>query len=186
MRSCLVVLAVLVLVAQCAAVDGDSREAQPMSDLLLNGIRLSLDTPEALPLSAVLRGTPKYDAPRTFFTVSLKNESGKKRVLPFDELRRSTVRVYRNPATGAEIVDNRTPPPKRDGSVDEIAPGATRTFQVVFEYPKSIAVMKERVAVLQFCVKWDATWLRANTYTPGSYDWNESFEICRQIRILDE
>ena len=157
-----------------------------MSDLLINGIRLSLEAPESLPLSVVLRGSPRYDGARNLFTVSLRNESPSRMTLPFDEIRRNSIPVYRNPATGAEIVDNRTPPPKMDGSVETIAPGAVKAFQVVFEYPARIVTMRDRVAVLEFCVKWDAKWLRASAYSPGAYDWNESFEACRQIRIIEE
>jgi len=157
-----------------------------MSELVIKGIRLSLAGAQTLPLSVMRRDTPAYDGPRTFFTVSLKNESDGTRILPLDELRRNVVLVYRNPSTGAEVVDNRTPPPKRDGSVEALAKGEAKTFQVVFAYPQTIAVMRDHVAVLQFCVKWVGSWLRASTYAPGAYDWNESFELCREIRILDE
>jgi hypothetical protein len=157
-----------------------------MADLVIKDIRLSLTGAQTLPLAVVLRKSPAYDAQRNFFTVTLKNESGETKKLPFDELRRNVVLVYRNPATGAEIVDNRTPPPKRDGSVEKLASGETKSFQVVFEYPGSIATMKDHVAVLQFCVKWEASWLRAADYTPGAFDWNESFELCQEIRIFDE
>jgi hypothetical protein len=157
-----------------------------MADLIVKGIRLSLAGPQTLPLSVVLRSSPAYDGERSFFTVSLTNESGGGRTLPFDELRRNIVLVYRNPSSGAEIIDNRTPPPRRVGVVEELPQGETKTFQVVFAYPESIATMREHVAALQFCVKWESGWLRSSTYAPGAYDWNESFELCREIRILDE
>lgn len=157
-----------------------------MTEIVIDGIRLSLSGPETLPLPVVLRDSPAYDGPRNFFKVSLKNESGQPRSLPFDELRRNVVLVYRNPATDAEVVDNRTPPPKLDGSVERLAPGETKTFEVVFEYPAQIATMEKRVAVLQFCVKWEADWLRSTAYAPGAYDWNASYELCNEIRIFDE
>jgi len=157
-----------------------------MSETVVNEVRLSLAGPQTLPLSIVLRDSPTYDGPRNFFTVSLKNESGKTRALPFDELRRNIVTIYRNPVTSAEIIDNRTPPPKFDGSVEALAPGQNKTFLVIFEYPASIATMNNGVAVLQFCVKWESDWLRKSAYAPGVYDWNESFELCREIRIVDE
>ena len=90
------------------------------------------------------------------------------------------------PDTGAEVVDNRTPPPKLDGAVEKLAPAETKTIEVVFEYPAGIATMKNKVAVLQFCAKWQSEWLRKAAYAPGSYDWNESFEVCSEIRIIDE
>ena len=157
-----------------------------MSELVVDGIRLALAGPDSLPLAAVRRGSPSYDPERGFFTVSLKNESGRRRILPFDELRRSVVLVYRNPSTGQEIIDNRTPPPKRDGAVEGMSPGETKTFQVVFDYPESIATFHDHVARLRFCVRWENRWLRAATYAPGAYDWNESFEVCREVGIVDQ
>ena len=157
-----------------------------MSDQVVNGVRLSLAGPQTLPLAVVRRGSPTFDNARAFFTVSMTNESGGRKTLPFDELRRGVVLVYRNPSTGAELVDNRTPPPKRDGSVEALPPGGTKTFQVVFDYPASIATFKDHVAALQFCVKWESKWLRTETYRPGSYDWNESYEVCHEIHIVDE
>jgi hypothetical protein len=35
-------------------------------------------------------------------------------------------------------------------------------------------------------VKWESDWLRRSAYAPGAYDWNESFELCREIRITDK
>ena len=157
-----------------------------MSETIINGVRVSFEGPPELPLSVVLRESPAYDAPRNFFTVLLKNVSGQVKTLPFDELRRNIVSIYRNPATGAEIIDNRTPPPKLDGSVEELAPGQTKTFQVIFEYPAKIATMKNRVAVLRFCAKWDSVWLRKSAYAPDAFDWNESYELCREIRVVEE
>jgi hypothetical protein len=157
-----------------------------MSETVLKDVRLSLEGPRSLPLAVVLRSSPAYDGPRNFFTVSLKNESARRWRLPLDEIRRNVVLVYRNPVTGGQTIDNRTPPPKMDGSVEDLLPGEIKTFQVVFEYPASIATMKDRVAILQFCVKWDSAWLRKSTYLPDSYDWNESFELCREIQIVDQ
>jgi hypothetical protein len=157
-----------------------------MSSTVINGIHLSLSGPTTLPLSVVRQDSPDYDGEAAFFTVSLKNESDQTKILPFDELRRNAVTKYRNPATAAEFVDNRTPPPKLDGSVQKLPPGKTKTFEVVFEYPARIATMKDRVAVLWFCVKWESNWLRKTAYAPGAYDWNESFELCREIRIVDK
>lgn len=157
-----------------------------MSEIVTKNVRISFTGPEALPLPVVLRDSPAYDGPRTFFTVTLKNESGRKTNLPFDELRRNIVLIYRNPATRAEIIDNRSPPPKLDGSVEELAPGESKKFQVIFDYPAEIATMKDRVALLRFCVKWDNGWLRKAAYAAGAYDWNESFELCNEIRIVEE
>ncbi len=157
-----------------------------MSETVMHTIRLSFDGPESLPLPVVLRDNPAYDGPRNFFTVSLKNESDRRVLLPFDELKRNVVMVYRNPDTGAEEVDNRIPPPKMDGAVEPLEPGETKSFQVVFEYPANLATMKSRVATLEFCVRWKKEWLRDSAYPKGAYDWNESYELCRQIRIIDE
>jgi hypothetical protein len=154
-----------------------------MSETVIDGIHLSLSGPETLPLSVVLRGSPTYDGPRCFFNVSVKNESDRTRSLPFDEMRRNIVSIYRNSA-GAERVDNRTPPPKAVGTVEALPPGVTKSFQVVFEYPASIAIMKKREALFQFCIKWESAWLRSTAYAPDAYDWNPSFELCREIRII--
>ena len=67
-----------------------------------------------------------------------------------------------------------------------LAPGETKSYQVIFEYPAGIATMKNRVAVLQFCAKWDSSWLRKKAYAPNAYDWNESSELCRELRIVED
>ena len=157
-----------------------------MSETIINGVRVSFEGPPELPLSVVLRESPAYDAPRNFFTVLLKNVSGQVKTLPFDEIRRNTITKCRNPTTAAEIVDNSTPPPKRDGAVEELAPGETKSFQVVFEYPPEIVTMKNRLTILHYCVEWKGEWLRKAAYAAGAYDWNESFELCREIRIVED
>jgi hypothetical protein len=157
-----------------------------MSTTVIKGIRLTLSGPTILQLSVVRRGSPDYNAEATFFTVSLKNESDGPKTLPFDELRRNVALKYRNPVTASEILDNRTPPPKLDGSVQKLLPGKTEKFEVVFDYPAAIAPMKDGVAVLWFCVNWKSDWLRKSAYVDGAYDWNESFELCREVRIKDK
>jgi len=185
MRSC-VIATTLALLMNGAQPNADLRKGRYMSETVVKEIRISFTGPQTIPLSVALRDSPAYNGPRNFFTVALKNNSRNTKTLPFDELQRNTVTKYRNSVTGAEIIDNRTPPPKLDGSVVKLAPGDTKTFQVVFEYPATIASMKNGVVVLQFCVKWENDWLRKSAYAPGAYDWNESFELCREIRITDE
>jgi hypothetical protein len=175
---------ILAVAVSCAI--ANSMGANRMSSTVINGVHLSLSGPDTLPLAVVRRGSPDYDAEAAFFTVSLKNESEDTKTLPFDELRRNVVLNYRNQETAAEYSDNRTPPPKFDGAVQVLPPGKTKKFEVVFDYPAGIATMKNRVAVLWFCVKWESKWLRKSAYAPGAYDWNESFELCREIRIVDE
>jgi hypothetical protein len=157
-----------------------------MSETVIKDVRLTFSGPESLPLAVVTRGNPAYDGERAFFTVSVRNNSDKPRALPLPEIRRHCVTKYRNPETGAEFVDNRTPPPKLDGAVETVAAGETKQFKVIFEYPERIAARKDATSIFQFCVAWNREWLRKSAYTPGSYDWNESFELCREIRIVTE
>lgn len=185
MSSCLAVTA-LAFLTSCATPSADSSKRSNMSEILAKEVRLSFTGPQTLPLPVVLRDSPAYDAPRNFFTVTLKNESSKQQTIPFDELQRNTITKYRNPDTGAEIVNNRTPPPKQDGAVLVLAPGETKSFQVVFEYPAKLQDLKNKVAELSFCVKWESSWLRKQAYAPDAYNWNESFELCREIRITAE
>lgn len=179
-------LFIMVTLASCQTQDSNQYRVINMSELLINGIRLSFIGRQVLPLSVILRDSPNYDGASNFFTVSLKNESSSIKALPFDELRRNTITKYKNTETAVEFVNNKVPPPRPHGLIEEFNPGETKSFQVVFEYPTSIVTMHNRVATLQFCVKWQSDWLRKSTYTAGSYDWNESFEICREIRIIDE
>jgi hypothetical protein len=134
----------------------------------------------------VTRGDPAYDASRNLFTVTLRTDSSRPKTLPLPEISRNSITKYRNPETGVEVVDNRTPPPRLDGAVETLAPGESKQFQVVFEYPARIATSTADVVVLQFCVTWNRDWLRKSAYLPGSYDWNESFEVCREIRIVSD
>lgn len=157
-----------------------------MQETKINGIHLSLAGPEKLPLSMVLRSSPTYDGSSNFYTVSLRNDSNRNLKLPFDELSRNTVTKYRDMSTSAEFTDNRTPPPKLDGAVEQFTPGEIKTFQVVFEYPLRIATMNNGIANILFCVKWEGDWLRKSSYVNESFDWNESFELCREICIVDK
>lgn len=157
-----------------------------MSEIVINNLHLSLQGPQTLPLSVVLRDSPNYDQQKNLFTVLLMNKSDRTRTLPLDELRRNIVRIYRNLATDTELIDNKIPPPKLDGSTEELAQGETKTIQLTFNYPMQIVTMKNKVAVLSFCVKWDGSWLRESAYALGAIDWNESFELCHEIQILDD
>ena len=157
-----------------------------MSETVIDGIRISFSGPDRLPLSVVSRESPNYDAPRNFFTVTLKNESPQGRKLPLDELRRAIVLMYGNPETKAQEVDNKSPPPRRAGIVETLAPGEQRAFQVIFAYPARIAPLKDGSVLLRFCVRWESTWLRAASYTTGAYDWNPSFQLCRDLQIVSD
>jgi len=160
-----------------------AKESKPMSETVIDGIRISFTGPDQLPLEVVSRDSPAYDAPRNFFTVTMKNESERSRKLPFDELRRTTVLVYGNPDTKAQEVDNESPPPRRVGLVETLPAGEQRAFQVVFAYPARIAPLKDGAVRLRFCVRWEAAWLRAASYTADAYDWNHSFQLCRDLQI---
>lgn len=118
------------------------------------------------------------------FTVTLHNESERTRRLPIDELRRSLVRVYGNPATRAETIDNRSAPPRAVGVVEALPPGPTRDIHVPFAYPGSIATMDHGAAQLRFCVRWESSWLRAASDPSDAVDWNPSFEPCSDLRIV--
>ena len=183
MQDRLAAIGLALLLTAFAPSHATGKEPTPMSDQLIDGIRVSFSGPELLPLAVVTRGNPAYDGPRNFFTVAIKNESDRERRLPFDEIRRNIVLVYGNPATRAQEVDNRTPPPRATGTVEALPPGAARSFQVVFAYPASIATMAQGVALLRFCIKWESGWLRSATYPAGAYDWNPSFQLCRDLRI---
>lgn len=185
MRNCLTTL-FLTLMVGCMEPTVESKSEKHTSEMLVDEMRITLGGPKTLPLSVTLRGSPSYDGQRNFFTVSFKNESKRTRRIPFEELRRNVITKYLNPATGAELVHNRTPPPKRNGSVEEFAPGEIKTFQVVFEYPTSIASMKDREAVIRFCIKWESQWLRKAAYADDAFDWNGSYELSEEIRILEE
>lgn len=155
-----------------------------MSDTVIDGIRISFSGPDRLPLSVVSRASPSYDAPRNFFTVTLKNESPTSRKLPFDELKRTIVLVYGNPETKQQEIDNKSPPPRRVGIVETVPPGEQREFQVLFEYPAQIAPLKDGSVQLRFCVRWESAWLRSASYPADSYDWNPSFQLCRDLQIV--
>lgn len=180
MRNCIAVAAFTVLAADSLC------EVKNMSEIVLQDVRVTLSGPESLPLPVVTRGNPAYDGPRNFFTVSFKNESGQTKKLPLPEISRGSVARYRNPDTGAEFVDNRTSPPRFDGAVEALAPGETKNFQIIFEYPPKIAARRNGAAVIQFCAVWNRDWLRKNAYPAKAYDWNESFDLCREVRIVDE
>lgn len=155
-----------------------------MLETMVRGVRIRFSGAESLPLAVVQRSSPAYDSARNFFTVTMKNESSQTLHLPFDEISRNTVLVYRHPVTHEVSLDNRTPPPRKQGLVTELLPGALQSYQVVFEYPQQMAAIANGVAEVQFCVRWQSDWLRQNSYEPGSYNWNESFELCQQVKIM--
>lgn len=183
---CYVVVALGSILFGCAGRASVAREEREMSEIVIDGIRLRLAGPDRLPLSVVDPASESYDREQAFFELSFTNESTSGRTLPFDELSRNTSALYRNPASGHESFDNRTPPPRMDGSVESIAPNQTKMFQVVFDYPEELAPVENGVALVQFCVKWEESWLRAAAYQPNAYDWNHSYELCANILIIDQ
>ncbi|WP_157223051.1 hypothetical protein ACO1KB_04390 [Leptospira interrogans serovar Szwajizak] len=119
MPNFLIVL-IFILLTGCPALNNKENETYFMSEYVIKGIRLSMEGPSTLPLSVVRRDSLAYDGSRSFFTISLKNESDHIKNIPLDELRRNVVLVYRNSFTGVEIVDNRTSPPKLDGLIEKL------------------------------------------------------------------
>jgi hypothetical protein len=149
----------------------------------LAGIQLSLTAPDPLRAAAVQPGSPGFDMSQTIFRVTLRNVSTQPITLPFDEIRRNVVRVYTNLETNVVHTDNRTPPPTRKGLVETLAPGQGREITVQFHYPDMLVTDPSKEIKLRFCVQWRREWLRSQYYQAGSYQWNESFDVCKDIRI---
>jgi len=157
-----------------------------MSSIEKDGVSLTLTGPDALPLAVANRMGSEYNMERCLFQLAVKNVSDTVKNMPYDELKGGTIQVYRRIQDKKEIIDNRTKPPKKKGIVDRFLPGEEKSHSVLFEYQPAIAKYEHNIAKIQFCVKWDAGWLRASSYDSGAVDWNESFELCREIRIIDE
>ncbi len=156
-----------------------------MSEVQVDSMRISLTGPASLERSVIERTSPSYDGQQALFKVTITNASGDFRRLPFDELARHVVRVYRHPATKAEWIDNRTPPPKMNGAVIALAPGASRGFPLLFEFPSRLLEQDAKTQQVQFCARWDSTWLREAAYAPQAFDWNQGFEVCTDLRLVD-
>jgi hypothetical protein len=149
----------------------------------LAGIQLTITAPDHLRAAAVQQGSPEFDMNQTIFRVTLRNVSTQPITLPFDEIRRNVVRVYTNLATSVVHTDNRIPPPTRKGLVETLAPGQSREITVQFHYPDMLVSSTDKELKLRFCVQWRREWLRSQYYQPGSYQWNEPFDVCKDIRI---
>lgn len=157
-----------------------------MSEKTINGISVNISGPQSLPISIASDKSPKHVPSKTFFTITVKNETDSNVVIPFDEISRNRIRIYRNPETGAEYINNRTPPPRAEGIVADFSPNESKSFQAVFDFPEAIAKFTDKKTTIQFCVQWEKKRLRSATYTENSFDWNEDFEICQEIVIIDD
>lgn len=175
---------ILVLLAGCSASDSETTKEQQMSEIIVKGMKVTLNGPEQFMLSQVHPDSLAYDLAAKLYTVSFSNVANEDKRLPFDEISRNIGAVYRDPVSNAELSHHHPPPPKDDGATEIFSPGGTQSFRVNFEYPESIVAMKDGRALLQFCLKWEGSWLRAAAYKPDSFDWNESFELCQEVIIL--
>lgn len=171
-------------IAQEPAAPAPSGERRSPSEVEIDGITVTLTGPEVLPLGVVVRGDPAWDASRALHTVTLKNVSARARTVPLDELQRAIVRVYADPTTGEQVIDAVSAPPRREARVTTLQPGEPRDLQVVFD-PPATRVTKGRTSNLDFCVRWDAAWLRVESH-PTPPDWNHTFELCRSLQIVED
>jgi len=97
------VLLGVVLLENCAPPNVAFYQASYMSETAVKDIKVSLTGPQTLPLSVLRRGSPAYDPERSFFTVTLENQSRQTKALPFQEIGQNAVLIYRNPQTKREI-----------------------------------------------------------------------------------
>lgn len=142
-----------------------------------NGIQLSMAAPTPMYAAAIEPGSPAFDINQTVFRLTMKNVSSLPITLPFEEIRRNSVRVYRNLEGVVVHTDNRTPPPTRKGLVESVLPGESCEIAVQFHS----ALMGPVKYPSRFCLQWRSEWLQAKYYKEGSYQWNQSFEICANL-----
>ena len=157
-----------------------------MAEIIVNGMKITLSGSGEFKLSQIHPDSLAYDLGAKLYSVTFSNVSDEDKILPFDELSRTIGFIYRNPVSDEELFDLHPPPPKDDGAVERFSPGSSKSFNLNFEYPESIVTMKDGKAALQFCLKWEDSWLRAAAYKPDSFNWNESFELCQDVIIVQD
>lgn len=158
-----------------------------MTDVVIEGIRISASTPAELAESVARPDSPAYNGLVAQVTARFQNETDQPIAVPLDEITNGMIRVYRRAGSDATVVDNEIPPPPRDGKVVSLAPGADRQTTIDIGWPESLmpAPLREPV-VLTVCLQWNADWLRAGNYAPGAVGWNHSFDACADVRILPD
>jgi hypothetical protein len=156
-----------------------------VSDIDVAGIQLSLTGPEQLRAAAVRLDSPTYDMNQTFFRLIMRNAGGHPITMPLAEIRRNVMRVYTNLETGRSEMLDEPLPPIPQGLVETIAPGESREITVQFIYPEALVERPRKVLDIRFCVRWRPEWLRSQYYEPGSYQWNEPFDVCTDVTIVD-
>jgi hypothetical protein len=63
----------------------------------------------------------------------------------------------------------------------QLAPGETWTYRLGFELPTEILTNTGRAWPIRICVAWDKAELDLTLFPDGSYDWAESFKVCKDI-----
>jgi hypothetical protein len=166
--------------------DNDNNNNNNNNNNNLTGLQLTLTAPAQVRAAVLRPDDPAFDMDQTLFRLTLKNVGPQPITLPFQEIRRNVVRVYTDLATGAVHTDNRTPPPTRKGIVDTLAPDESREIVVQFQYLAMLDSGRKGPFDILFCVRWRPEWLRSQYYQPASYQWNEAFDVCTNLRIVQD
>ena len=156
-----------------------------MQKTTIDGVTIELSAPVDVPEATIRPDSRIYNADAAAVTVTFRNETGQPLSAPLEEIGNGLVLVYAVAGRGDPIVDNAIPPPPQDGSVITLAPDASHVVRMSFRYPESLMPPRiQEPVVVKFCVRWRQEWLRTKNYRPGIVNWNKSFEVCADVRIL--
>jgi hypothetical protein len=179
MRNSLASIAVIVAVAfaaGCVAEETATRERESTM-----GIEVTLSTAASPTLAQVDPASPAYDPVAVPVDLVFANRGSSGVSFPGEGVTRRVVRTYQNLETRAVQTFVVNEPPVATADLVQLAPGETWTYRLGFELPTEILTNTGRAWPIRICVAWDKAELDLTLFPDGSYDWAESFKVCKDI-----
>lgn len=142
---------------------------------------IALDLATDVEVARIDRGSALYDLDAGRLNMVFTNRGVAPLTFPAEAIMRRVVRTYRDTQTRAVQSFNKGGPPASEAELMELAPGESWTYGVGLELPGQLLQRDVKVVTVQVCVTWDKASLDAGLYPAGSYDWAESFSVCRDV-----
>jgi hypothetical protein len=178
MRNC--VTFVLVLFAAALAAGCVAQDASIEGETAVT-MEITLDVATDVEIARIDPGSVLYDLDQGRLDVIFTNRDAAPLAFPGEAIMLRVLRVYKDSRAGKQQVFNINGPPLGTAKLTQLAPGESWRYGVGLELPDQLLLRDVKATTVQVCVTWDKAELDTGLFPAGSYDWAESFSVCRDV-----
>jgi hypothetical protein len=144
-------------------------------------MEITMDVATEVEIARIQPASPFYDLNQGRLDIVFTNRGSTPLAFPADAIMRRVIRSYQDKRTQVLQTFNRGGPPKANAELTVLAPGESWRYGVRLELPDRLLATDEKAITVQVCVTWDKAELDVGLYPAGSYDWAETFSLCREV-----